>query len=260
MSTALARLGAVTPATYARAQELTATDVGRRLTDIHGYSPSTAPRDWEHHSGNALDLMLYIGPGGSIDTTAGDHLADYLWTHRARLGVRWIIWRQRIRTAPDGDWQWMGDRRGPADPTGQTVNHYDHIHVLFGGNYTPPTDTPTPIDQETEMRVITDGVRYALVGPGYICNLADNEFRDEVVKFAPLLIGGPRQYDVWAAACTQGVGSAVPSPVDAAALAGAVAALVSGPAPLEITALADALRDQLAPSIVTELGKRLAAS
>ena len=39
------------------------------------------------------------------------------------LGVRTVIWRQRIWINGDSGWTWMADRGGT------TANHYDHIHV-----------------------------------------------------------------------------------------------------------------------------------
>lgn len=76
----------------------------------------------DHADGFATDFMVYS------DKAAGDWIADYLWENRVRLGVRWIIWQQRIRsTSPGkpGTWQAMEDRGSP------TQNHRDHVHVKW---------------------------------------------------------------------------------------------------------------------------------
>ncbi|WP_188191688.1 hypothetical protein [Nonomuraea sp. SYSU D8015] len=80
----------------------------------------------EHGKGRACDFMM--SPGGTMATGAdaanGDALADYLIKNGARLGVMYIIWKQRyydIRSG--GGWDPMSDRGGI------TANHYDHVHV-----------------------------------------------------------------------------------------------------------------------------------
>lgn len=71
----------------------------------------------EHGSGKALDLMTFG------DVAKGNAIAEYLLANREALGVRHVIWRQRIN---DGSgWKRMPNR-GSA-----TSNHMDHVHVLF---------------------------------------------------------------------------------------------------------------------------------
>ncbi|MEV4578204.1 hypothetical protein AB0K16_33650 [Nonomuraea jabiensis] len=80
----------------------------------------------EHGKGRACDFMM--SPGGTMatgsDEARGDALADYLIKNGARIGVMYIIWKQRyydIRSG--GGWDPMSDRGGV------TANHYDHVHV-----------------------------------------------------------------------------------------------------------------------------------
>ena len=69
----------------------------------------------DHPTGLALDFM--------VNTSTGNALADYVLANRSRLGVKYVIWRQRYN---DGSgWSMMEDR-GDA-----TANHYDHVHVSF---------------------------------------------------------------------------------------------------------------------------------
>ncbi|MCK2212674.1 hypothetical protein MF672_002505 [Actinomadura sp. ATCC 31491] len=80
----------------------------------------------EHGKGRACDFMM--SRGGTMATGAdeanGDALADWLIKNGARIGVMYIIWKQRyydIRSG--GGWDPMSDRGGV------TANHYDHVHV-----------------------------------------------------------------------------------------------------------------------------------
>jgi hypothetical protein len=81
------------------------------LTDIGGFRPGD-PGD--HGSGHAVDVMC-----GTAD---GDALAAHLQGMAGTLGIKYLIWRQRI-WYPGGGWKPMEDR-GSA-----TANHYDHVHV-----------------------------------------------------------------------------------------------------------------------------------
>ncbi|MFC4007966.1 hypothetical protein ACFOY2_12085 [Nonomuraea purpurea] len=80
----------------------------------------------EHGKGRACDFMMSRGGtmAAGADAQVGDALADYLIKNGARLGVMYIIWKQRyydIRSG--GGWDPMSDRGGV------TANHYDHVHV-----------------------------------------------------------------------------------------------------------------------------------
>lgn len=94
-----------------------------KISHVWGYDPNVS--NTEHHSGLAVDFMLYAG--GKVDTALGNRIYNYLWTNRARLGVRHIIWQQSITsTVVDA-----GVRRPMADRGNDTANHRDHVHVLF---------------------------------------------------------------------------------------------------------------------------------
>ncbi|MEV0230521.1 hypothetical protein [Nonomuraea sp. NPDC050786] len=80
----------------------------------------------EHGKGRACDFMMSTGGtrATGADEARGDALADYLIKNGARIGVMYIIWKQRyydIRSG--GGWDPMSDRGGI------TANHYDHVHV-----------------------------------------------------------------------------------------------------------------------------------
>ena len=113
---------------------------------VWGLNPNSKP---EHSSGYAADFMV-------SDKALGDKVADYLWKHRSRFGVKWIIWRRRIRSTSKGKpttWQNMSDRGN------STLNHMDHVHVFFNANTYKPLGTPKPdttIDFSAMLRDINN--------------------------------------------------------------------------------------------------------
>jgi hypothetical protein len=65
---------------------------------------------------------------------AGQFVRDYTWKHRARFGLKHVIWDQRITSTVNqpGVVRVMADRGNP------TKNHKDHNHLeLFPGDYVP---------------------------------------------------------------------------------------------------------------------------
>jgi len=69
----------------------------------------------DHPSGLALDLM--------VDRDPGEDLAAYAVANMDRLGIKYVIYRQRINFG--SGWEAMEDRGGV------TANHMDHVHVSF---------------------------------------------------------------------------------------------------------------------------------
>lgn len=167
--TALTTLGAVKPGTRQVATEVlrAAEAAGHRLATIWGYNPASKP---EHSAGLALDFMC--------TRTAGDFIADYLWANRGRLGVRWVLWRRRIRSTSPGkptSWQPMADRGSV------TQNHEDHVHVFLTGAYSPPTGDPaSPKPAVADAQVIGEQLvrhgfgRHYQVGPSPTWSAADD--------------------------------------------------------------------------------------
>lgn len=75
----------------------------------------------EHATGQALDIM--------VSSDLGTEIASFLMENRAKLGIEYLIWRQRIwRPATSASWRGMSDRGSP------TANHMDHVHVTTYGN------------------------------------------------------------------------------------------------------------------------------
>ena len=82
--------------------------------------------DQDHGTGTACDFME--STGGNMPSAAaqahGDKVAQYAIDHASELGVKYIIWRQRIwDIRAGGGWDPMEDRGSI------TANHFDHVHI-----------------------------------------------------------------------------------------------------------------------------------
>ncbi|WP_250214456.1 hypothetical protein [Acrocarpospora catenulata] len=77
----------------------------------------------EHPLGRACDFMM--SSGGTMPSAAnvalGNALADWALKNRTKLGVKYVIWRQRINHG--SGWRFMSNRGSI------TQNHYDHVHI-----------------------------------------------------------------------------------------------------------------------------------
>ncbi|MFD1932596.1 coiled-coil domain-containing protein [Nonomuraea mangrovi] len=77
----------------------------------------------EHPLGRACDFMM--SSGGATPTAAnrtlGDQVAAWAMKNQSRLGIKYVIWRQRINSG--SGWRAMSDRGSI------TANHYDHVHI-----------------------------------------------------------------------------------------------------------------------------------
>ncbi|GAA3080306.1 hypothetical protein [Streptosporangium carneum] len=77
----------------------------------------------EHPLGRACDFMM--STGGAMPSAAnralGDEIAAWAIANKDRLGVKYVIWRQRINSG--SGWRGMSDRGSI------TANHFDHPHI-----------------------------------------------------------------------------------------------------------------------------------
>ena len=80
----------------------------------------------DHGSGRACDFMMSTGGAmpNQIDMERGDALAQWAISNGARVGIMYIIWKQRYYDVRTGaGWRLMSDRGG------NTANHWDHVHI-----------------------------------------------------------------------------------------------------------------------------------
>ncbi|MBC6457431.1 hypothetical protein HKK72_05890 [Actinomadura sp. HBU206391] len=113
------------------ASGLTARTVNMRTTIDREFGPFPTigclrPGDpGEHGSGRACDFME--STGGSMPSAArqahGDQVAAYAIANASRLGIMYVIWKQRIYDMRSPGWKMMENRGGI------TANHFDHVHI-----------------------------------------------------------------------------------------------------------------------------------
>jgi hypothetical protein len=102
-------------------------EVDRRFGPFSSIGCFRAEASGEHPLGRACDFML--SSGGVMPTASnvqrGYDIASWAQANASRLGIMYIIYRQRIwdiRTASSG-WMPMADRGSV------TANHFDHVHI-----------------------------------------------------------------------------------------------------------------------------------
>ncbi len=79
----------------------------------------------DHGTGHACDFMVTTGgvmASGSAKAL-GDRTADYAIAHASALGIKYVIWRQRIYDMRSSGWCMMENRGGVS------ANQFDHVHV-----------------------------------------------------------------------------------------------------------------------------------
>ena len=104
------------------------------VSSIGGVGGRSGPSD--HPSGRAIDVMTTDQPDA-----LGDEVAAFFQANAANMGVKYVIWKQRIwhTGKAANDWKPMEDR-GDA-----TANHFDHVHVSFNsGGAAAPAPPPAP--------------------------------------------------------------------------------------------------------------------
>ncbi|NBE96433.1 hypothetical protein FE391_21980 [Nonomuraea sp. KC401] len=77
----------------------------------------------EHPLGRACDFMMSTGGSmpSAANTALGDRIAEWAIKNKSKLGVKYVIWKQRINHG--SGWSTMSDRGSI------TENHYDHVHI-----------------------------------------------------------------------------------------------------------------------------------
>ena len=84
--------------------------------DMYGVAGRAGTSD--HPGGLAVDFM--------VNRVAGDALANCALKNMDELGIKYVIWEQRINYG--SGWSVMEDRGGV------TANHFDHVHISFGAS------------------------------------------------------------------------------------------------------------------------------
>jgi hypothetical protein len=78
----------------------------------------------DHGTGRACDFMESFGVMPSAARAAhGDRVAQFAIDNASRLGLKYVIWKQRIYDVRNPGWRPMEDRGSI------TQNHFDHVHI-----------------------------------------------------------------------------------------------------------------------------------
>lgn len=93
------------------------------ITTMSGYRSGNSRDPNGHPAGLAIDIPA--------TKAMGDAIAAYATANAAALGVKYVIWQQRI-WYPGKDWTAMASRTGAGDQ-----NHMRHVHISF--TEAPPT-------------------------------------------------------------------------------------------------------------------------
>ncbi|SDI47820.1 hypothetical protein SAMN05421505_15714 [Sinosporangium album] len=79
----------------------------------------------EHPLGRACDFMLSSGGAmpSAEQAALGDEMATWVIKNGKKLGLKYVIYKQRIYNMSYPGWRAMNDRGST------TENHYDHVHI-----------------------------------------------------------------------------------------------------------------------------------
>lgn len=100
-----------------------------KVREIYCTRDCACPGDSDHCCGLAIDFMC--SSAGGVRTDSGRPIAEWVMNNRASLGLKYVIWGQKIwNPSRDSVGPWTG-WRGMEDRGSITANHWDHVHVSF---------------------------------------------------------------------------------------------------------------------------------
>lgn len=109
------------------AQEYTYPDIA----GFAGVGDRPANPDSDHPAGRAVDVLFI--QGGAMNRPKGNEIAQWVVDHASALGVKYVIWYERIWSAERSDEGWRPYEH-PSGADDDTSAHRDHIHVSVYGN------------------------------------------------------------------------------------------------------------------------------
>ncbi|SFB53377.1 hypothetical protein SAMN05216266_11725 [Amycolatopsis marina] len=118
--------GRITPRTLALIHALRT--VGMTGTGLSCHAPRPANPASDHPKGRACDIMF--NPHDPASIADGWRAANWLTTHQAHLGVRYLIWQGQYWSAENPTWTpYTSTAYGCPNPANLTGCHYDHVHI-----------------------------------------------------------------------------------------------------------------------------------
>lgn len=130
-----------------------------QITSYGGLGERDTNPTSDHPSGRGVDVMI---PGYQSDAGGqlGQTVADWLVANHAKLGVRYLIWQERIwsvERAKEG-WRLCGSQASCYTGVDDSAAHRDHVHVSVFGDQagTAASIGPTgPVVLPVDQYVIT---------------------------------------------------------------------------------------------------------
>lgn len=112
-----------------------------QVSTFYGVADRPSNPESDHPAGRAVDVMIdeYDTPKGKA---IGDKVAAWLQTQQAALGIKYVIWKDKIWHAGDGTkWSPYDEMEGCGD-TSDNCRHMNHVHVsVYGNAATQPSAT-----------------------------------------------------------------------------------------------------------------------
>ena len=101
------------------------------VKEIHGKRNDPGS---DHHNGNALDPMI-PDYGSATGIALGDAIAEWAKQNAQGLGVKYIIWREKLWSVERASQGWRTCGAGASCYAGpdDTEAHRDHVHISFFG-------------------------------------------------------------------------------------------------------------------------------
>lgn len=113
----------------------------------------------------AVDLMV-------SDRELGNKIAEYAWSNRKRLGIRYVIWYGRIISETNANHPNVWLRYFDADNPNPSRSHKNHVHISFYSvhTYSKPAKSVT-------MWTTKDGVKGYKLNPVRVTQVRQKGFK-----------------------------------------------------------------------------------
>ncbi|EON66226.1 hypothetical protein W97_05619 [Coniosporium apollinis CBS 100218] len=100
-----------------------------KVREIYCTRACACPGTSDHCCGLANDLMC--SSAGGVRTESGAPIAEWVMNNRASLGLKYVIWGQKIWNPSQDAVKPWSQWRGMEDRGSITANHWDHVHVSY---------------------------------------------------------------------------------------------------------------------------------
>ncbi|WP_139307033.1 hypothetical protein [Modestobacter sp. DSM 44400] len=100
------------------------------MSVIGGWRAAGSVPDSDHPKGKAIDVMVTTNGqnAAGVQQRLGDDIATYMTRNATTLGVKYVIWDNRIWT-PRSGWRTYCRSTCPQGSVNPTYLHQDHVHI-----------------------------------------------------------------------------------------------------------------------------------